>query len=419
MRANRDRLWSRQHEVGAIGAVPEGGISRFAWTPEYKEASELLMKWMRELELEVRMDTVGNIFGRYEGREDLPAILCGSHFDTVPNGGYFDGLTGIMTALEAVSILKEEGFRPRRPIEIVAFINEEASQFLGGTFGSKAMCGVLPEDYVDTCCHRVTGETLRDAMIKFGMETDPDRLADSRIDPKDYFCFIEVHIEQGKYLLNQNLPVSVVSDIAGIKQFYIELHGVSCHAGGMAMEDRHDTLQAAAAIASEIERLALATGNDTRSTVGYIQSKPAEHNIIANCSIMPVDYREADDETWARLYEDIISYVEKECQKRGLTWSVRSTCDLAPSHCNKAIMQVMHEAADRLGIPHNEMISFPCHDAVNMERIMPIGMVFVRSSNDGLSHCPEEYTTREDLGDSTDILLETLKTLGEMDRLMS
>ena len=112
----------------------------------------------------------------------------------MPNGGYFDGLTGIMTALEAVSILKEEGIRTRRPIEIVAFVNEEASQFLGGTFGSKAICGVLPENYVDTCCHKTTGETLRSAMKKFGMATDPDRLLDSKIDPKDYFCFIEVHI---------------------------------------------------------------------------------------------------------------------------------------------------------------------------------------------------------------------------------
>lgn len=417
MRVNRDRLWDKQHEVGGIGAVPEGGISRFAWTPEYKEACQLLMGWMEELGLKVRMDTVGNIYGRYEGTEDLPAILCGSHFDTVPNGGYFDGLTGIMTALEAVSILKEEGIRTRRPIEIVAFVNEEASQFLGGTFGSKAMCGVLPEDYVDTCCHKATGETLRSAMKEFGMATDPDRISDSKIDPKDYFCFIEVHIEQGRYLLEQNIPLSVVSDIAGIKQFYIELHGVSCHSGGMALKDRHDTLQAAAAIASEVERLALATGNDTRGTVGYIQSKPGEHNIIANYSVLPVDYREADDETWNQLYEDLMAFVKIECDKRGLTWSTYYTCNLAPSHCNKTIMKVMNEAADRLGIVHNEMISFPCHDAVNMERILPIGMIFVRSSNGGLSHCPEEYTTKEDLGDSADTLLETLKVLGDMDSL--
>ncbi|MCI9162364.1 MAG: M20 family metallo-hydrolase [Lachnospiraceae bacterium] len=417
MRINRERLWEKQHEVGAIGAVKEGGVSRFAWTPEYKEACGKLMGWMEEIGLEVRMDTVGNIFGRYEGREELPAILCGSHFDTVPNGGYFDGLTGIMAALEAVTIMKEEGYKPRRPIEIVAFINEEASQFLGGTFGSKAMCGTLPEDYADTCCHRVTGEPLRRAMTEFGMGTDPDRIGASRIKPEDYFCFIEVHIEQGRYLLDKGIPLSVVSDIAGIKQFYIELHGVSCHAGGMAMKDRHDTLQAAAAIAVEVERLAMATGNDTRSTVGYIESKPGEHNIIANCSVLPVDYREADDKIWNRLYEDILDFVEKECGKRGLTWSVHSTCDLAPAHCNRKIMEVMEHAAEDLKIPHNEMVSFPCHDAVNMERILPIGMIFVRSSNGGLSHCPEEYTTKEDLGDSADVLLGTLKTLGETEKL--
>ncbi len=417
MRINRERLWKKQHETGAIGAVKEGGISRFAWTPEYKRACENLMEQMREIGLEVRMDTVGNIFGRYEGSEKLPAILCGSHLDTVPNGGYFDGLTGIMTALEAVTVMMEEGFKPRRPIEIVAFINEEASQFLGGTFGSKAMCGELPPDYADTCRHRVTGEPLRKAMKEFGMGTDPDRLPDSRIDPKDYFCFIEVHIEQGRYLLDGDIPISVVSDIAGIKQFYIELHGVSCHAGGMAMKDRHDTLQAAAAIACEVERLALATGNDTRSTVGYIESEPGEHNIVANKSVIPVDYREADDRIWSQLYEDILEFVKKECEKRGLTWSVYSTCDLAPSHCNRSIMKVMDQAAEELGVRHNEMISFPCHDAVNMERILPVGMIFVRSSNEGLSHCPEEYTTKEDLGDSADVLLGTLKKLSNREQL--
>ena len=117
------------------------------------------------------------------------------------------------------------------------------------------------------------------------------------------------------------------------------------------------------------------------------------------------------------MYEDLMAFVKSECEKRGLTWSAHYTCNLAPSHCNKTIMKVMNEAADRLGIVHNEMISFPCHDAVNMERILPIGMLFVRSSNGGLSHCPEEYTTKEDLGDSADTLLETLKVLGNMDSL--
>lgn len=413
MKVNRDRLWERQNKIGAIGTDPNGGISRYAWTPEYKEACLLLIQWMKEAGLSVRMDTVGNIYGRMEGKKMLPAVLSGSHFDTVPNGGKFDGLTGIMTALEVLQTMHENGYQPERPLEMIAFINEEASQYLGGTFGSKAMCGMLPDDYAYTCLHRVTGVPLKNAMLEFGMGTDPDNIAGSKIDPKDYCCFIEVHIEQGRHLLTENLPISVVTDIAGIKQFYIELHGVSCHAGGMAMADRHDTLAAAAAIACEVERLANATGNDTRGTVGYIQSQPGEHNIIANCSILPVDYREVEDDKWQQIYDDLIAFVEKQCKERGLTYSIRTTCDLKPAHCDKRIQDIMEASMNELQIPHNHMISFPCHDAVNLERVMPIGMIFVRSSNDGLSHCPEEFTTKDDLGDSADALLKTLVGISE------
>ncbi|WP_195276356.1 M20 family metallo-hydrolase [Anaerotruncus rubiinfantis] len=415
MEINKARLWDRQQQIGSIGADPQGGISRFAWTPEYKEACELLIKWMEEAGLGVRVDTVGNIYGRMEGTEDLPAILSGSHFDTVPNGGKFDGLTGIMTALEALQTMRDSGYKPRRPIEMVAFVNEEASQFLGGTFGSKAMCGVLPHDYPDVTKHRFTGEPLRDAMREFGMGLDPDNIENSIIDPKNYCCFIEVHIEQGRYLLEHDLPLAVVTDIAGIKQFYITLNGISCHAGGMAMEDRHDTLAAAAAVACEVERLAKTLSPNTRGTVGYIQSDPAEHNIIARQSVIPVDYREADDEKWQKFYDDLIAFVEKQCSERGLTYSVTTTIDERPSHCHPRLMSAIHKAAEGHRIPHTEMISFPCHDAVNIERIMPMGMIFLRSSNEGLSHCPEEYTTPEDLEAGANTLLGTFIDLCEND----
>lgn len=413
MKVNAQRLWDRQQQVGSIGADPKGGISRFAWTPEYRQACELLIEWMHKAGLKVRIDTVGNIYGRLEGTEKLPAILSGSHFDTVPNGGKFDGLTGIMTALEALTTMHENGVRPRRPIEMIAFVNEEASQFLGGTFGSKAICGEIPQAYVWDCKHRFTGQPLHDAMKEFGMGLDPDNVRASVIDPKDYCCFIEVHIEQGRYLLEQDIPLAVVTDIAGIKQFYITLNGVSCHAGGMAMEDRHDTLAAAAAIACEVERLAKTISSNARGTVGYIESDPGEHNIVARRSTMPVDYREADDALWARYYDELIEFTEQECAKRGLTYSVKFTIDLRPAHADPRIQDSISKAAEDYGIKHTRMISFPCHDAVNMERIMPMGMIFLRSSNNGLSHCPEEYTTPEDLEAGANALLGTFLDLSQ------
>ncbi len=414
MRINEDRLWNREQEVGGYGQDPRGGISRFAWTPEYREAALLLMKWMEEAGLKVRVDAVGNIYGRYEGRQDLPPVLTGSHFDTVPMGGRFDGLAGIMAALEVLTTMHEEGYRPERPIEMIAFINEEASQFLGGHFGSKAICGMLPADYASTSVDRNTGKTMKEAMLEYNMGLDPDHISRAQIHEGDYFAFIELHIEQGKYLLGKDLPVAVVDDIAGIRQFYITYHGESAHAGGMAMEDRHDAFAAAAETACEVERLALHSGSPTRGTVGYIQVEPNEHNIVANQVKFSVDFREVEDGIWERLYEDLIAFVEKQCQRRGLTYEVNSTICTPPCHCHKGLRDLIEESARESRIPYMHMVSYPAYDAMQMGRLYPMAMIFLRSSNGGVSHCPEEWTTKEDLAAGTEVLYGTLRKLSDM-----
>lgn len=412
MTINAERLWSREMELGNIGAVKEGGVSRFAWTDAYREAAELLMRWMTELGMSVRVDSVGNVFGRMEGSEDwLSPVLTGSHLDTVPRGGCFDGVAGIMGALEAVATMRERGERPRRPIEIVAFINEEASQFLGGCFGSKAMCGMIDSDYADRCLERNTGRPLREAMLHYGMGVDPDGIEKSALKPGDYHAFLEMHIEQGRYLLDRGFPLAVVSGIAGIKQFYITFNGVSCHAGGMAMEDRHDAMAAAVAAACELERLALHSGSDTRATVGYIHSEPGEQNIVASRAVMSVDYREENDEIWRAIYDELMMFVRDQCNKRGLSWSVHMTIDTPPAHCDTGLSEVIDRCAAKAGIEHCHMVSFPAHDAMQLSRLFPMAMIFLRSSHDGRSHCPEEYTTPEDLAAGTEVLYQTLKEI--------
>lgn len=413
MKVNKERLWDRLQYVGGIGADPRGGISRFAWTKEYREACEVLMAWMKEAGLHVRMDTVGNIYGRLEGSEKLPPVLTGSHFDTVPCGGKFDGLAGVMAALETLACLSENKINLRRPVEMIAFVNEEASQFLGGHFGSKAICGMLPDDYARVSVDRATGITMKQAMLDFGMGLDPDHFEGSRIHKGDYHAFIELHIEQGAYLLRENLPMAVITSVAGIKQFYITLNGVAAHAGGMAMQDRHDTLAAAANIASEVERLALTSGSASRGTVGYIEAHPAEHNIIADRTVVPVDFREADDFIWEKLYTDLIRFVEEQCQKRGLTYSLRSTINTPPVHCHPALINMIDQTAEELGVPHKKMVSYPAHDAMQLAKICPMGMIFLRSSNNGVSHCPDEYTTPEDMEMGTSVLLNTVMKLQE------
>lgn len=412
-----DRLWQNLHTIGAHGAEPDG-ISRLAWEAPYKKAAEQLMRQMEEHGMSVRIDTVGNIFARLEGSDpSAPCVLSGSHFDTVPKGGLFDGLAGVMAAFESIISIRQSGLTHRRPIEMVAFINEEASQFLGGTFGSKALCGTLPADYAYTLKHRQTGQPLAKAMREYGMGLDPDNLQGSAINPKNYYAFLELHIEQGCYLLDKALPMAVVSSIAGIKQFYITVRGVAAHTGGMSMKDRRDAMAAAATIACKVEQLALNTGNDSRGTVGYIETSPAEHNIIAERCIIPVDFRESDDIIWEKLYTDLLAFTENECQKRNLSFSVHSTLNNQPAHCHPVIINTMNAAASSLHIPHTQMISYPAHDAMNMSRIMPMGMIFLRSQNKGASHCPQEFTSKEDLAAGTAVLAQTIFELSNTDLL--
>lgn len=417
MKINADRLWERELEIGEYGRDPRGGISRFAWTPEYREAALVLMRWMEDAGMTVRIDAVGNIYGRYEGLEKLPPVLMGSHLDTVPMGGKFDGLAGIMAALEVIKTFKENNYKPRRPVEIIAFINEEASQFMGGCFGSKAICAMLPDDFIATNIDRVTGKTMREAMLEYDMGLDPDHIEKTFIHPDDYFAFLELHIEQGKYLLEKNLPIAIVDDIAGIHQFYITYHGVSAHAGGMAMADRHDAFAAAAETACEVERLANEYGREARGTVGYLDVSPNEHNIVANRVRFSIDYRAKDDDVWTGLYERTIRFAEEQCKKRGLTYDVEITISTPPCHCEKRISQMIADSADKNEIPYMHMVSYPAHDAMQMGRLYPIGMIFLRSSNNGVSHCPDEFTEKDDLSRGAQVLLDTVRSLCEADTI--
>lgn len=413
---NPERLWNRLDKIASIGSDPKGGVTRLAWSNEYKESAQLLINWMEKSNMIVRVDSVGNVFGRFEGTENLPAVLTGSHLDTVPQGGKFDGIAGIMASLEAIISIHESNSH-KRPLELVAFINEEATQFHGGLFGSKAICGSIPSDFPDSCIDNKTGMSLRDAMNKYQMGVNPDRLLDSKVDKNNYYAFIELHIEQGTYLLKKDLPLAAVSTIAGIRQFFIRFEGITAHAGGMNMNDRKDCMVAAASTVCEVERLSIESGSDTRGTVGYVTANPGVHNTIAGEAIVAVDFREAEDLVIDKLFSDICNFVAIEAEKRGLEFSINTTLYNPPTHCNKQILSLIKNKVTKIGIPYEEMISFPGHDAMQIAQIMPIGMIFLRSSNDGVSHCPEEFTTKDDLAIGTEVLYQTLLDLAQIDIL--
>ncbi|MEY8338072.1 M20 family metallo-hydrolase [Lachnospiraceae bacterium 62-35] len=418
MKVNKNRLWNYLQEIGSIGADPRGGISRLSWTPAYKEACIRLTTFMEKIGLKVHMDAVGNLFGKLEGTDpSLSPILTGSHLDTKPMGGYFDGNAGIIAPLECLTAMHEAGFHPRRSIEIAAFVNEEATEFLGGCFGSRAITGQLDKQYLLTCKDRTTGQTMYDALKEFGMGCNPDQFENCILKKEDYYCFLELHIEQGRGLLDCGKPISILHGIAGIKEFYITIHGVRAHAGGMAMKDRHDAMAAAAQIGCMVEHLALNGGKATRGTCGFIHSQPAEVSIIADTAIVAVDFREMDPDIFEQLYIDLLAFTKKECEKRGLTFTVKMDLDAEPVICDVRLQKLMLEAAVQHQIPHMQSISYPAHDAHHLSLLYPVGMIFLRSSNEGVSHCPEEYTTPEDLEAGTIVLLDTLKKLSAEDIL--
>ena len=414
LKVNRERLWRRIEIMGHIGADQRGGTSRFSWTEDYKKASIQLIEWMQEIGMETHTDTVGNLFGKLRGKTEKKPVLTGSHLDTVPQGGRFDGIAGILCGLEAIQTMVENGIMPLRPIELAAFINEEATQFLGGCMGSKAICGVLPLNYADICFDKSTGKSLRQAMEEYGMGTDPDRIMDSKKGRDDYFAFLELHIEQGTWLLEHGYPVAIVDTIAGIRQFYITFNGMSAHAGGMPMEKRHDAFMGAAETACMLEKKVIRTGTGARGTVGFVEIVPNEHNIIPSKAVISVDFREADDFVWQDIYDEINLFAKEQCRKRSLTYEITDTLVEPPCHCSRIICDEIEKAAERLGFLCPHMVSYPAHDAMEMGKLYPVGMIFLRSSNKGLSHCPEEYTLPEDLEMGANILLHTLLNLSNI-----
>lgn len=409
---NAERLWSRLHEICGIENVSEGeiySVTRQSFTDSYIRGAGILLGWMQQLGLRTWIDAAGNIYGRLEADSGLPCVLIGSHFDTVPNGGRFDGLAGVMAALEVVSSIIENRVRIRYPIEIIAFANEEACQFKGGMMGSSALVGKLPLDH-PLVTFDSEGNRLYDAMLRFG--ADPDNLARAARKKEDILAFLELHIEQASLLEQKGYPIGIVSSIAGIYQFIVKISGRTAHAGAVPMNERKDALAAAAAIACEVERLSLQTGSPTRGTVGYIKSRPSEVNIIAGEAELSIDIREENEAVREDLYLSINRTIENICRDRGLEWEMRTIVDAPPVNCDKRLMDIHHLSADKLGIPHMELVSYAAHDSMILSTLWPVGMIFIRSAK-GLSHCPEEYSSMDDIAAGTQVLLHSLLYISE------
>lgn len=403
---NQVRLWSRVHELSQIGKQENGGVTRFSFTEEERRAKDLVMSYMEQAGMEVSEDAVGNIIGRKEGtNKSLPAVLIGSHIDTVPNGGMFDGALGVLAGIEVVQSMADQKIEAEHPIEVIAFTDEEGGRFGFGMIGSRAIAGTLRREQLQQSDG--VGVTIEQAMKDSGL--DPAHITKASRSKESIKAYLEVHIEQGKVLEQKGLPAGIVTGIAGPLWMKWKLTGEAGHAGATPMDVRKDPLMAAALVMQFIETETRKYKNAV-ATVGKVTVKPGGINVIPGQVEFTIDLRDILEDARNEIEEKIISYARNLCEEKGITIEMETLQRVAPAPCANEIQAVIEEACDKAGIASCFLPSGAGHDGMQFIDFCPVGMIFVRSK-DGISHNPKEWSTMEDCGTGTRILYETVLKL--------
>lgn len=400
---NSERVDRRLQELGKIGCRESGGVTRHAFTPEDREAKDLVISYMQEAGLTVREDAVGNLIGRREGRNPkAPVVLTGSHIDTVCDGGIYDGGLGIIGAIEVLQSFHEQGISTEHPIEVYAFNDEEGSRFSFSMFGSRGVIGDLTEK--DLEIKDRSGITVAEAMRNQGY--DPDKIKDAVRSPEELKAFIELHIEQGKVLECNNLSVGIVTGIVNELWMKLIVKGEAGHAGATPMNLRQDALVAAAEMIQVIEREAKKTGS-TVATVGRLNVFPGGINIIPGRVEFTLDLRDTSQEVSDQVEAAIFKDLARVCQERGVQLETELLQRIPPAPCSKEFQSAAKEACKKIGLQYFCLPSGAGHDAMQMVNICPIGMIFIRSK-DGISHNPAEWSSSEDCADGVNVLYHVL-----------
>ncbi len=408
MTINPTRLQQHFEAMSLIGKIGETGTCRPTMTPLEKQGFELAAGWMKEAGMTTKIDNFGNLIGRLKGTDDsLPVLMMGSHLDSQPYGGRFDGVAGVLCAIEAVHALMEQGITPERSIEVISFADEEGWRFNKGLFGSRGILGKLEEGELDRTDK--DGITRRQALIDFGC--DPTKFKDSEYKPGSIHCFLELHIEQGPILDMANKPIGVVSGISGPLWLTVKLKGMAGHAGSVPMAIRKDALVGAAEIIIALREIATQIpGAPTVGTVGTLNVFPASRNIIPEEVTFTVDLRDIDLGRRNRYETQLRKSIETITQKHGLTYSISEDTNSEPRYCADWIKEIIHNQCKSLQLDAPELMSGPFHDSLALSYACDYGMIFVRCK-DGISHNPLEYSSYEDLALGTEVLLGVIKQI--------
>lgn len=404
MKVNVKRLQRDFDNISQFGLLPNGGVTRLAFSKEDLKAREYLRQTMEDLNLQVSIDAFGNMRGRREGKYNLPPVVIGSHLDTVPDGGHFDGVVGVIAALEVIRVLNNRGIVTERPIEVINLSCEESSRFRAGTLGSKVIVGKVSKDNLIKFVDK-DGISLYEALEKSGYK--PEELEKCRIEPGEIYAFIEMHIEQGPVLEQENKEVGIVTAIAAPTRFKVIFEGVADHSGNTPMHLRKDALTAASELILGVEEIAKnQAGEKTVGTVGYVYVQPGAMNVVPGKVELGIDIRDINMQDKQRAVSKVIKLLSTIQEKRGINISYEVLSDEEPVTLSDKIVKSLEEEAKKLNLSYMLMPSGAGHDAMYMTNITDVGMIFIPSI-DGVSHNIKEYSRMEDIAKGTELLLDT------------
>lgn len=396
MRVNGARLNAQLTEIARFGANPQGGVTRLGYSEEDRQARVVVAGWMREAGLEPATDFAGNLIGRRPGADPaLKPLVFGSHVDSVPEGGNFDGNVGVLASIEVARTLREHGVTPRHPLEVAVWANEE-----GGLFGSRAVSGQFAASELS---HVVAaGKTVEEGIAFLG--GDPKRLDEVRCSPGAIAGYLELHIEQGGVLEAERTTIGIVEGIVGIRWWNVTLTGFANHAGTTPMNRRQDAMLAAARFIDMVNRVVTSTPGRHVGTVGRIRAVPGAPNVIPGTVECSLELRDLDEATIARLFDRIRGEARQIGEATGTSVAFDELHVNTPAPADPLMRKLIGESADALGLTSRVMPSGAGHDAQALAQLGPMGMIFIPSVG-GISHSPKEYSHPADIVHGANVLL--------------
>jgi len=398
---NQQRLWQSLMDMGEIGGTEKGGVCRLALTDLDKQARDLFVQWCKDAGCTIRIDKMGNIFAHRAGLDDsLPPVVMGSHLDTQPTGGKFDGIYGVLAGLEVIRTLNDKGMETRAPIEASVWTNEEGSRFPPAMVASGVFAGVFELDYGLSRAD-LDGKTMGQELERIGYN-GPDGVGG-----RPFKAFFEAHIEQGPILEDEKKQIGVVTDAQGQRWYEITLTGQESHAGPTPMSRRRDALVGAARLIDQVNKIGLAHQPNACATVGLLQVFPNSRNVIPGQVFFTVDFRHPDADVLAKMDQALRETADSVTTELGLEMAFEQIWYSPPVPFDTDCVALVRQAATDFGYSHRDIVSGAGHDACYISRVAPTAMVFVPCEN-GISHNEAENATPEDLAAGCNVLFQAV-----------